>query len=85
VNGDDILEFLAAIDLADALDGAELVGVWRARIVEERFLVEPRRFDDQRVAVPMAGGVAPNKREKFSSSSGDAQRLGHRHQADARG
>src|SRR5712675_1609769 len=81
VDGDDVLELLAAIDLADAFDGAQLVGVGRARIVEERSFVEPCRLDDQGIAVPMAGRVAGIERKGFELIR-RWQRLGHRDQAN---
>src|SRR3979490_825421 len=58
VDGDDVFELLAALDLAYTLMGAQLVCVRRARIVEKGPFIEPRRFNDQDVAFPAADGVA---------------------------
>src|SRR5579863_2979098 len=46
------------IDATNALDDVQSIGVRLAAVTEPRLIVEPRSIDDQRVALPMANGIA---------------------------
>src|SRR5438132_10027092 len=63
VHGDDDLE-LGRAYLADSLGRDQLVGVWRAGGVKERFFVEAEGRDNKRVALVFAVGMAVVIRER---------------------
>src|ERR1700730_726106 len=45
------LHRLTAVDQCKALDDVQLLGMWRAEIIDERLVIQPDRIDHQRVAL----------------------------------
>src|SRR5215468_10929932 len=64
VDGDDVLELRWAY-LADALDGAQFIGMGGAGGVNERLFVKAGRLDYQRVALEMSDRVAIVERPRL--------------------